>query len=342
MGTLVKFLDWVEAKILFPIGRRVWQGASVIAAAGVLCLLIILVINLIPPKQYSLVITRDEVIEKRMDTTILNAVREPLQLPDPRMQEGEKEKIMLAQWEYVVQRMARIPISENRFERYFREFGLAQEDYEGRFAQFQPFDSLMFHTDSAFLLLIYLDYLKILEENYISLDDFNRIISIYKLLRPDNFFIQGGEDWGFLKECIRTFKYSNPTEGERRQVSRMVEASRDIQDYSGNRWIPIELAKETFNTSLTDEELVQAVDMFLEDQISYKVLGMSKSYRNFLNLYREKKNYLESQYKAKQEARKARLSRFLKFIGYGFGALLALTFVLLFFSIERKLGRVNE
>jgi|GEM_PF-2849118 len=338
---LVQFLDWVEEKMLFPVGRRVWQSASVLVAVGVLGLLVLLVINLIPPKQHLVVITRDEVVEKRMDTTILNTVREPLQLAKPRTQEVEIEKIGLAQWEYVVQRIARIPRSEYFFERYFRAFGLAPEEYEGRFAQFQPFDSLMFHTDSVFLNLIYIDYLKTIEDNYIGLNDYNRIISIYKLLKTDNFFIQSGEDWGFLKECIRKFKYYNPTEEERRQVSRMVEASRDIQDYSGNRWMPIELARETFDARLTDEELVQAVDMFLEDQISYKVLGMSKSYRNFLNLYREKKDYLESRYNAKQEARKARLSKFLTFIGYGVIALLALTFVLLFFSIERKLGKVK-
>lgn len=329
MNTFLRFLDYAEQKFLFPIGRRVWQSAALLATGALALFIVFVLFNATPTKRPVVVVTKQEVIRKKMDTTALR----PESLSPPSLSSAE----LMRMQSYMESRIAGLPNATLRFERFFTRQGMDKTDVLARFEAFIPIDSLMYFTDSTYLPYIYDSYLDFFLNQYLSPTEFERLNSLYKLLKPGKLFVRNYEDWRQFYQFCYDFRYLTPNDAEIEQVMLLKEATRDIRNQPGSEELYIKLAYHTFESSLPEKELAAAVSMFLKDRDAYKIMGIISSYRTFLNVYKNKFDYLNAKTELRKALKKSRLSEYGTYALMAFGLLMALSFLLLFFSIQRQL-----
>lgn len=367
------FFVRMEEKFVFPIGRKTWQILALLSLLTLAASIVFFLINLTPTGRDSVSVSKNEVIENKIDTT---AAAVPAAVQSCSLDDYKKTLDLIkadlpnAEW-------VKLGDSSDSYEQYVT-------DEQGNYI-YDESGSIMMRMGRYFaanvdaipnkLELIYsnrgldsnniCEKIEILEAlHYLNgltspayrqkdaFDIYCRVMSASAAIKKYNLssgfelmkLIEGEVPlFANEKDILKYFKYveyllDNSISQVRLDVaSNLILEHRKLNSSEFDKADYFDLAKLIFNSSLPDEELKQAIDGFVKDIKFYGQNNMIKSLSRYLNIYNEKLQLaIEMQSLEKQKKANYRsISQMGALIG--FGAVISIATILLLYSIQSLL-----
>lgn len=374
-----KFFSSMEERFVFPIGRRTWQILALIALLGLAAFIFWFLFNATPTGRDSVKITTSEVVENKIDTTM---VVEEVKAQEPctkaeytKILDSLKLDLPASEWNKLGDSTE--PYSTYLFDEngnyVFDEFGQYQivnkrgfvvnqqaipnqldmifkrRDYDttnicNRTEILKSLHFLNGITESEYLskegIFIYCNILS--ENREISYPLLSKSIDLKNQIDGKSVLVKSTDD---LESCLKYINYvsSNNVSDEQIQAClKLINAHRKLNNgvYSQKKYFDI--AETVFESKLAVDELKNALTNFEDDIEYYDKNDFKKSLSRYLRLYGDKLSIAEMK-KTQKEFEKSKNREFSKLaMLICFASIISIATILLLYSIQQLLKDKNK
>lgn len=365
----------MEEKYVFPIGRRTWQLLSFVGLLGLVLGIIWLVVNLTPTSRDSVNISKEEVKNNAVDTTIIEESNSDCTAKDVQNYlDSIRALTPSMEWKNLGQLKDEEYYLEDEFgnniwddENYGYKTGtkkvfkrnteaipnVFESIYENSYIDSLDFCSKKSIVEKTFILLKQFDKSFISEgkvnfiyevanlANNFNYDQINTGISINQITNSKIKSIATKKDAKHFGKCIDEANsgYSLvELESSQNLISNHLGLDKVKKSLDPDDYLDI--VKITGNTEIyEDDELESAVEGFIDDIKYHDDNGLIRSYKKYMSLYEEKLNRaIDKQMAEKAEKAENRMVS-LMLMGAGFMTVVIIAIILLLFSIQSILKK---
>jgi hypothetical protein len=374
MQNFKKFLDALERKVLFPVGRRTWQIFAIGAILAVLIGALWYLANSVPASRVQVRINKWEVIENEIDTTsfVVESKGCTKEMVKSSLDSLQK-RLYFLEWDslgrfeertyYVTDKYGNYIYNRNSWDyvkgkkRVFVPNEQAVPNrlnaiYEGRYI-----DSLDLCERKDLIATVYLlsglydpkflasgtkfrDLCRQLEYNR-NLDEAAVLNAQYinTLVDPSFRLIKDGETLERFYEILQFVLNSGISDEELILGDSVITAHRALgPTESANPDDYLEVLKIISSAKITNpKHLQRAIEDFNAEIAFYQDLGFLKSLRRYLELYYEKLEWAESQKMSQEQLKESNRKQAYDVIWMSLAAVGSITIILLLFSIQRQM-----
>lgn len=360
----------MEEKYVFPIGRRTWQLLSVVGLLSLVLGIIWLVVNLTPTSRDSINISKEEVKNNAVDTTIIeesisDCTAKDVQnyLDSIRVLTPSMEWKNLGQLEdeeyYLVDEFGNYIWDDenygyktgtkkvfkrnsdavpNVFESIYENSSIDSLDYCSKKSIVEKTFILLKQFDKSFISEGKIHFIYELANwaNNLNSDQINTGISINQITNSKIKSIATKKDAEHFGKCIDEANsgYSlAELEASKNLVLSHLELNKVKKSVDPDDYLDI--VRITGNTEIyEDDELENAVEGFIDDIKFYDENDLIRSYKKYMSLYEEKLNRaIDKQMAEKAEKAENRMVSLMA-MGAGFMTVVIIAIILLLFSIQ--------
>ncbi len=365
----------MEEKYVFPIGRRTWQLLSFVGLLVLVLGIIWLVVNLTPTSRDSVNISKEEVKNNAVDTTIIEESNSDCNAKDVQNYlDSIRTLTPSMEWKNLGQLKDEEYYLEDEFgnniwddENYGFKTGkkkvfkrnteaipnVFESIYENSYIDSLDFCSKKSIVEKTFILLKQFDKSFISEgkvnfiyeianlANNLNYDQINTGISINQITNSKIKSIATKKDAQHFGKCIDEANsgYSLvELESSQNLISNHLGLDKVKKSLDPDDYLDI--VKITGNTEIyEDDELESAVEGFIDDIKYHDDNGLIRSYKKYMSLYEEKLNRaIDKQMAEKAEKAENRMVS-LMLMGAGFMTVVIIAIILLLFSIQSILKK---
>jgi hypothetical protein len=369
-----KFFNSLEEKFVFPIGRRTWQILALLSLAGLAAFIVWFLLNSTPTGRDSVRVSKDEVVNNRIDTAQTSEVT------------AQKEECARADYEDRLNRLKKdLPNAEwnnlgdssDPYNNYLTdEYGNYVMDDYGNYVfvekrDFRKNPKAMPNIIEAIFAERSIDSIEICkrieildclhylctktQKSYLENEGFaiyaeiimkNSKINVELLSKSSDLKskVDGVEMMINSREVIISFfKYvnyiseKNISDDQINICLNLLENHRKLSApiFDRNRYF--DLAEIVFECNIDVKELRSAVDAFCEDIEYYDKHDIDKSLNRYLNLFEEKLSLAELRKSEKEMDKASNRSLSLLAMGICFASVISIATILLLYSIQQLL-----
>lgn len=373
-----KFLNNMEERFVFPIGRRSWQVLSLIGLVVLALSILYFLLNATPTSRDSVNVSKSEVIENKVDTSI-TVVNSPSTCP----QEDYNSWVDTLKKDLPNSEWLKLGDSSEPYSDYAKdEYGNYIQDEYGDYAMYEKrnfnknplaipnvledlftkrgYDSSMICEKVEFIKMLHFLNKKV-EKNYLVKEGFfafaygiNELPSVSLSKLEDAFELRKAillsdkiiKDKEELYDAWQYISYIVTNSVSDQQIDIAISTIKEhaaLKDktYPASKYFDI--AKLVFDSNLGIDDLSTAVRDFNEDLAYYDKNDLYKSFKRYLKLYNEKVEMAEEKKSLKTMEKALNRVKSLTFAGGAFLSIVAIASILLLFSIQSLLkSHINK
>ena len=370
-----KFFNSMEERFVFPIGRKTWQILALFSLLGLVLSFIYFLLNSTPTSRDSVSVSKNEVINKKIDTTkVVEIDPNKCTLIDyQKWLDSLKSDLPKAEWtklgdssephssylldEYgnykldsvsggniIIQVKDFIPnpaAIPNLLEKIYLNKGYDSSSYCDKIEVIKLLHKLNENTAADFLteqgFNIYVEIVS--NTSSLSLSTINRSFELAKIIETNEIKIKNEAD---LKNYFKYLKYfiDNSISDEQIElVKSVINLHKSLSNTKFKKSDYFELAEIIFESKILTNELKVAIKEFNEDISFYDSKDLSNSLKRYLKLYKEKLDRAEEVQALKKASKAVKRGQSLVVAGITFASIVSIATILLLFSIQSLLKR---
>ena len=365
----------MEERFVFPIGRKTWQILALFSLLGLVLSFIYFLLNSTPTSRDSVSVSKNEVINKKIDTTkVVEIDPNKCTLIDyQKWLDSLKSDLPKAEWtklgdssephssylldEYgnykldsvsggniIIQVKDFIPnpaAIPNLLEKIYLNKGYDSSSYCDKIEVIKLLHKLNENTAADFLteqgFNIYVEIVS--NTSSLSLSTINRSFELAKIIETNDIKIKNEAD---LKNYFKYLKYfiDNSISDEQIElVKSVINSHKSLSNTKFKKSDYFELAEIIFESKILTNELKVAIKEFNEDISFYDSKDLSNSLKRYLKLYKEKLDRAEEVQALKKASKAVKRGQSLVVAGITFASIVSIATILLLFSIQSLLKR---
>jgi hypothetical protein len=370
-----KFFNSMEERFVFPIGRKTWQILALFSLLGLALSFIYFLLNSTPTSRDSVSVSKNEVINKKIDTTIVVEIdpNKCTLIDYQKWLDSLKSDLPKAEWtklgdssephssylldEYgnykldsvsgdniIIQVKDFIPnptAIPNLLEKIYLNKGYDSSSYCDKIEVIKLLHKLNENTAADFLteqgFNIYVEIVS--NTSSLSLSTINRSFELAKIIETNDIKIKNEAD---LKNYFKYLKYfiDNSISDEQIElVKSVINSHKSLSNTKFKKSDYFELAEIIFESKILTNELKVAIKEFNEDISFYDSKDLSNSLKRYLKLYKEKLDRAEEVQALKKASKAVKRGQSLIVAGITFASIVSIATILLLFSIQSLLKR---
>jgi hypothetical protein len=378
MKKIKSFLNTMEERYFFPIGRRTWQILSLIAFLLLSGCIVYFLTNSTPTSRESIKVTKEEVVEQKIDTQAvvetpvascqlselqssydsLKAYTSKLEWKNLGDSSGletiivtdENGNYIYNDFGYPLTTEAKKFIENdtaipNIVENIFKNRGIDSSDICERIniiktlVQFCKITSPKFTNSNVFIY-----YSRICaESSSINANQVQSSFSFKTKLEGKQTLISNEDDIRVFSGYLNYIIENSIDESKLNTAIELITKHRELNSknkYDNNEYF--EIAKLILEIELSSEELVDAIHSFTVDIEYYDNNNLYKSLKTYLKLYKEKIEIAESEKLMRESEKVANRSISITYGMYAFFSIVGIATILLLFSIQNILKQNQD
>ena len=378
MKKLKLFLNSMEERFVFPIGRRTWQILSLLAITLLTCCVIYFVTNSTPTSRENIKVTKEEVVDEKIDTQQvankeaincqakdLQAAYDTIKKYTPSLEwknlvdSSQTETvyvtdefgnyILLDNYIYKTQEVKRYVENAsavpNILENIFRERSVDSTDYCERIITLNALIELCKVTSPKFLQPdALIEYSKICSElPSISVEAVQKSNNFKGKLEGKISVITNQQELQVFIEYLVYITQNSIDNSKLETAIELINKHRGLKKkdkFENSDYFGV--TKLLLEVELSEEDLENAINEFGEDIDYYEKNGFIKSLRTYLNLYKDKMGMAENNKQIKESEKSANRLLSLTYGMYAFISIVGIATILLLFSIQSILKQQKE
>jgi hypothetical protein len=370
MNKIKKFFNSLEESFVFPVSRRTWQIMSLLAIVLLVFSIIYFTINSTPTKRDDVVVSKEEVTQNKVDTTVRSKTKvdvcskldllsytDSLRRISPKnewINLGDSSEPMT---EYFIDEYGNYVIDENNnYVTIKKRFFEANENAVPNMIEI-IYSQRGLDTSEICSRLDVLKTLYILSQNTTSeylqssaLMLYTRLLSqrnsVNEALVKRAFIFRGKiegvsgkiSDNNILEQFLYYLEYLSVNDIDDEKISIATELVSSHKKMTNKSKLTnaeyFNLAEIIFEANLSNEDLSQAIPEFQEELAFYDKNGLSKSLTRYLRIYQEKVAIAESDKQKREMEKSINKSKSINYAMYAFISIVGIATVLLLFSIQ--------
>ena len=370
MNKIKNFFNSIEERFVFPVSRRTWQIMALLAIVLLIFSILYFVINSTPTSRDKVSVSKEEVAENKVDTTVrvkvsasvcskaeISAYTDSLRRITPNNEwinlgdssESYSDYLIDEYGNYMMDDYGNYVIIEKRnfkanelavpnmIENIYQQRGLDTGAICSRLEVLKTLFRLSKNTSSEYLQS---DALK----GYANLLSQSISVNEELVIRTFSFKekIEGSSskitDFNMAKQFLNYLEYLSDNNIDDEKISIAIELVTSHKKLPNKSTLSnseyFDLVKLIFEAGLLNEDLGQAIPEFQDDLAFYDEKGLSKSLRRYLRLYQEKLSIAESEKQRKKSEKSAKKSKSITYAMYAFVSIVGIATILLLFSIQ--------
>ncbi|MEY4571244.1 MAG: hypothetical protein RLZ10_437 [Bacteroidota bacterium] len=361
-----KFFNSMEERFVFPIGRRTWQVSSLLALIVLFSSIVYFLINSTPTGKDSVSVSKNEVVENRIDTTSTAPVQELSCSINEYAAWIDTLKKDLPNSEWINLGDSSEPYSDyvldengnyqEVFKRNFNENpsaipnilkiiysskGLDLNDSSDICEKVDLLKSLHalngFH-DPIFLTQQGFFYNSQLVSNYnVTTYSIDQTQTLFNSIENRNIKIADDKSYQQMMRYLIYVIQNNLSSIKIDLVKSILSAHRDLKNAKYPKEDYFDIAEVIFDTDVTDEDLSPAINDFNEDISFYDQNNLKSSLKRYLKIYKEKLERAEEDQARRKAEKEANRGLSLMSAGGAFISIVSIATILLLFSIQSLL-----
>lgn len=373
------FLNSIEEKYVFPIGRRTWQILSFVGLLILLIGIIWLIVNLTPTSRDSVNISKEEVKNNALDTQAIEKsisdctakdvqnYLDSIKVLTPNMEwknlgQMEDELYFLEDefGNYIYDEdpyLAKTGIKKvfrlnseaipNIFESIYKDSYIDSLDFCSKNSIVEKTFTLLKPFDKSFIAKGNVDFIREMANlaNNLNRDQINTSILINEITNSKIKSIATDRDAEHFGKCINEANSGDYSVAELNASKNLVSSHSGLKKVKKTLDLDdyLDLVKITGNTEIIeDDEITSAVKGFIDDIKFYDENDLVRSYKKYMSLYEEKLNRaIDKQIAKKAEKADNRADSFMA-LGAGFMTVVVIAIILLLFSIQSILKKRED
>lgn len=373
------FLNSIEEKYVFPIGRRTWQILSFVGLLILLIGIIWLIVNLTPTSRDSVNISKEEVKNNALDTqaiekSISDCTAKDVQnyLDSIRVLTPAMEWKNLGQMEdeeyYLEDENANYIYDEesnslktgikkvfrlnseaipNIFESIYKNSYIDSLDFCSKNSIVEKTFTLLKPFDKSYIAKFNVDFIREMANlaNNLNRDQINTSILINEITNSKIKSIATDRDAEHFGKCVNEANSGDYSVAELNASKNLVSSHLGLEKVKKTLDLDdyLDLVKITGNTEIIeDDEITSAAKGFIDDIKFYDENDLVRSYKKYISLYEEKLNRaIDKQIAKKAEKADNRADSFMA-LGAGFMTVVVIAIILLLFSIQSILKKRED
>jgi hypothetical protein len=370
MNKIKKFFNSLEESFVFPVSRRTWQIMSLLAIVLLVFSIIYFTINSTPTKRDDVVVSKEEVTQNKVDTTVRSKTKvdvcskldllsytDSLRRISPKnewINLGDSSEPMT---EYFIDEYGNYVIDENNnYVTIKKRFFEANENAVPNMIEI-IYSQRGLDTSEICSRLDVLKTLYILSQNTTSeylqssaLMLYTRLLSqrnsVNEALVKRAFIFRGKiegvsgkiSDNNILEQFLYYLEYLSVNDIDDEKISIATELVSSHKKMTNKSKLTsaeyFNLAEIVFEANLSNEDLSQAIPEFQEELAFYDKNGLSKSLTRYLRIYQEKVAIAESDKQNREIEKSINKTKSINYAMYAFISIVGIATVLLLFSIQ--------
>jgi hypothetical protein len=370
MNKIKKFFNSLEESFVFPVSRRTWQIMSLLAIVLLVFSIIYFTINSTPTKRDDVVVSKEEVTQNKVDTTVRSKTKvdvcskldllsytDSLRRISPKnewINLGDSSEPMT---EYFIDEYGNYVIDENNnYVTIKKRFFEANENAVPNMIEI-IYSQRGLDTSEICSRLDVLKTLYILSQNTTSeylqssaLMLYTRLLSqrnsVNEALVKRAFIFRGKiegvsgkiSDNNILEQFLYYLEYLSVNDIDDEKISIATELVSSHKKMTNKSKLTnaeyFNLAEIIFEANLSNEDLSQAIPEFQEELAFYDKNGLSKSLTRYLRIYQEKVAIAESDKQNREIEKSINKTKSINYAMYAFISIVGIATVLLLFSIQ--------
>jgi len=364
----------MEEKFVFPIGRKTWQILSLFALHGLAIFIIRFLFNLTPTNRDNVKVSRTEVINNQVDTVAVVKFEEHSNGCDPKQykqyEDSLKSDLPKAEWtnlgdsselfseyylndygdyvtdEYgnyiVVQKRTFYPnpaAIPNILENLFKDRSLDTSQICERVEILKLIHQLNLFTNAEYLnkeaFETYVYWISQGSEANLAL--VLKSAELKSKIDGKKLHIQNRKDLSQFVEYLEYVNRHSITEEKVDICLSLLDEHRKIDSPKYDKKKYFELTHIIFESDISTQDLIAAVEDFKDDLDYYDKNDLNKSLKRYLNLYEEKLSIAELEKSSIETEKAANRSFSILAIVICFASIISIATILLLFSIQQLL-----
>ncbi len=373
------FLNSMEEKYVFPIGRRTWQILSFLGLFVLLLGIIWLIVNLTPTSRDSVNISKEEVKNNAIDTQAIEKsisdctakevqdYLDSIRVLTPTMEwknlgQMEDEEYYLEDesgnyiydediglWKTGIKKVFRLNSEAipNIFESIYKDSYIDSNDFCSKKSIIEKTFTLLKQFDKSLIADGKVDFIREMANlaNNLNRDQINTSILINEITNSKIKSIATERDAKHFENCINEANSGDYSIIELNASKNLVSSHLGL-DKAKKSLDPddyLDLVKITGNTEIQeDDEITSAAEGFIDDIKFYDENGLVQSYKKYMSLYEEKLNRAIDKQIAKKAEKVENRAVSLMALGAGFMTVAVIAIILLLFSIQSILKKRED
>lgn len=363
-----RFFSSMEERFVFPIGRRTWQILALIALLVLVLSAIYFIVNSTPTGKDSVKVSKNEVVENKIDTVTSVAVTEQVceekdytawvdtikaDLPNAEWTNlGDSSEAYESYYEdengnYVsIMKRDFVPNSSaipNILNFIYNKKGLDSTSVCEKIEVLKTLHALNVLIETNFLNEsgIYLNA-EVVSNYNVDAALVNQSVNLYSAIEDKKPRVTDNGSYNDLIRYIYYVMQNRPSSERINPLVHLLSEHRKLTNakYSKNEYFPI--AEIVFEANIDDENLSKAVDDFTDDIGFYDENGLKNSLKKYFKLYQEKLDRAEADQIARINEKEINRGKSLLAAGGAFLSVVSIATILLLFSIQSLLKRHME
>lgn len=368
-----KFFNQLEERFVFPIGRRSWNIIVLLSLLALAGGLLFLLINLLPTGRGSVDVSKNEVIENRVDTSAV-AVKTDVSCSQAEYNtwlDTLKADLPKSEWvnlgdssepyeAYLVDEYGNYVLDEfsnyvrvikrdfqpnnlaipNQLQNLFNNHGLDSADFCQKIGLIKTLHAFNKITKSDYLTEqgVYAYFYILAQNRNITQETVSRSNSFFSAIENTVPLIKNETDANQYNQYLEFILRSNTINDEQISlVKALLNAHRELPNAKYKKTGYFSIAETVLESDLPAEELDRCVNGFMEDIGFYDAKDLKGSLKRYIKIYGEKlERELELQAMKEMEKKNNRYISMMV-IGISFAAAILIAIILLLFSIQSLL-----
>lgn len=373
------FLNSIEEKYVFPIGRRTWQILSFLGLFVLLLGIIWLIVNLTPTSRDSVNVSKEEVKNNAIDTQAIEKsisdctakdvqdYLDSIKVLTPTMEwknlgqvEDEEYYLEDENGNYIydeeyyrvktgIKKVFRLNSEAipNIFESIYKDSYIDSIDFCSKKSIVEKTLTLLKQFDKSLIADGKVDFIRELAKlaNNLNRDQINTSILINEITNSKIKSIATYRDAKHFEKCIDEANSGDYSVAELNASKNLVSSHLGLEKVKKTLDLDdyLDLVKITGNTEIIeDDEITSAAKGFIDDIKFYNENDLVRSYKKYISLYEEKLNRaIDKQIAKKAEKADNRADSFMA-LGAGFMTVVVIAIILLLFSIQSILKKRED
>lgn len=373
------FLNSIEEKYVFPIGRRTWQILSFLGLFVLLLGIIWLIVNLTPTSRDSVNVSKEEVKNNAIDTQAIEKsisdctakevqdYLDSIKVLTPTMEwknlgqvEDEEYYLEDENGNYIydeeyyrvktgIKKVFRLNSEAipNIFESIYKDSYIDSIDFCSKKSIVEKTLTLLKQFDKSLIADGKVDFIRGIANlaNNLTQDHINTSILINEITNSKIKSIATVRDAKHFEKCIDEANSGDYSVIELNASKNLVSSHLGLDKTKNSLDLDdyLDLVKITGNTEIQeDDEITSAVEGFIDDIKFYDENDLVRSYKKYISLYEEKLNRAIDKQIAKKAEKADNRADSIMALGAGFMTVVVIAIILLLFSIQSILKKRED
>ena len=357
----------MEERFVFPIGRRTWQILSLLALVALFLSVAYFLFNSTPTGRNSVSVSKNEVVENKIDTTSASASPTPVEtckVEEYRaFEDSLKKDLPNSEWnklgdssdpyeayvldetgnyvtvqkrDYIKNEMA-IP---NILWEIFNRKGLDSSDDCKRIEIVKTLHALnKWHNQSYLTEKGFYYNAEVVAKNEVNLTTVEQANNLYSTIENKNPNISDDKSFSATFRYLFYVIQNKPSSEKLGLVKSILTEHRQLKEAKYSKDDYFDLAEVIFESDLSDTDLKSAIEGFNEDLAFYDQNNLKSSLKRYLKIYEEKLERAASEQARRMAEKEARRGMSLMSAGGAFLSIVLIATILLLFSIQSLLKK---